>query len=184
MSSAIDLDNAVIPSFAAFLEVQRRRLAYEKGAVQVHFKHSIPLIRAHLVEKAIAQDACIIHHAVDAPKGGDSAFDDALRACRFRDAVDVGDRLAAGLPYFIDHLLRRAAVLALSGQRCADVVDHDLRALRRHRQHNVAADASARACYYNHFSFQHFLNRHDMYTLFSCFRPARSSTPRRILIQS
>ena len=64
------------------------------------------------MEEAVAQDAGVVDHAVDAAEGVERAFDDARAAARFRHAVVVGDRLAAGRDDLVDDALRRRVVAA------------------------------------------------------------------------
>ena len=65
---------------------------------------------------------------------------------RLGDAIGVGDGLAAGLPDFIDDIVRRpgtGGTLAVS--RTAEIVDDDARAFLCRQQRDLAPDATARA---------------------------------------
>jgi len=46
-------------------EVRPRRADHVVAAVQVHLQHGVPVPELHLVERAVAQDARVAHHAVD-----------------------------------------------------------------------------------------------------------------------
>ena len=49
-----------------------------KSAIQMHVNHGVPLLFGHLVEHHVAQNAGIIHHAINAPEVIQRAFDNAM----------------------------------------------------------------------------------------------------------
>ena len=105
----------------------------------------VPVHHAHAVEDAVAQDAGVVDHAVDAAEVVDRRLDDALGALRIGDAVAVGDRRAAGLADLGDHLVGDLGVGALALGRAAQIVDHDLAAFAGGQQRDLLADAAPRA---------------------------------------
>ena len=127
------------------LEVGRRRLRHVEGAVEVHLDDGVPVDRAHAVEDAVAQDAGVVDHAVDAAEVVDRRLDDALGALRVGDAVAVGHRRAAGLLDLADHLIRDRDVGALALGRAAEIVDHHLGALGGGQHGDLPPDAPPRA---------------------------------------
>ena len=128
-------------------EMRHRGAADVEGAVKMHLDHGVPFLGRHVVEHAVAQDAGVVHHHVDAAEIVDRVLHDLLRVLPLGDAVGVGHRpaLAVRLGDLGHHLLRRADILALTGHRRADVVDHHLGAVRRQADRGRAADAAPRA---------------------------------------
>ncbi len=91
-----------------FLEMQRRGLAHEVRAIQMHLEHRIPFIGTHFVKQAVAQNAGIVDHAIDTTERVHCRLDDACRTAGVGHAIGIGNRLTTGGDDFIYHLLRRA----------------------------------------------------------------------------
>ena len=70
-----------------------------------------------------------------------------LEDLKSRDALEVGDRFAAGGADFLDHLLGRRTRLAGTVEVAAEVVHHDLGALLGQQQRLFAADTASSTCY-------------------------------------
>ena len=140
---------------AAFLllEVRGGSAADVKRAVQVHLEHRVPLVHAHLVEEAVAQNARVVDHHVDAAKAVDGRLNDAGCACGIRHAVGIGRGLTTQGFDFVHHFLRGACILAFARDGRTDVIDHHLGALTRHGQRDVAANAATCAGDHDDFVF-------------------------------
>ena len=138
-------------------EMRHRGAADIEGAVQMHLHHRVPFLGRHVVEHAVAQDAGVVHHHVDAAEIVDRGLHDLLRVLPLGDAVGVRHRaaLAVRLGDLGHHLLRRADIVALAGHRGADVVHHDLGAVRRQADRGRAADAAPRAGHDGDLAVQH-----------------------------
>src|SRR6478672_5121858 len=95
------------------------------------------------MEDAVAQDAGVVHHAVDAAKIVDGGLDDALCALWVGDTVAVGDGYAAGLLDLGYHLVGDLDVGPLAFGGAAEVIHHHLGAFGRREQGNLAADAAS-----------------------------------------
>ncbi|MPM42227.1 hypothetical protein SDC9_88890 [bioreactor metagenome] len=157
------------------LEVRGGSAAHVVAAVEVHLDHGVPLVQAHLVKEAIAQNARVVDHAVDAAKAVERALHDAPGARSIGHAVGVGHGLAAcGLDLF-DHLVGGAGIGALAVGGGADVVDHHLGAFGGHRQCHVAPDAAAGARDHDHFSVHHLLCHCLVFLRCVCVRVQRAS---------
>ena len=125
------------------------------GAVQMHLDDGVPFVQAHLVEKAVTQDAGVVHHHIDATKMIQGCLHDAVGTGRLAHAVGVGHGLAAQGLDFVDHLLRGAGIGALTGDGCANVIDHQAGAFARHGQGNVTANAATRARHHHDLALDH-----------------------------
>src|SRR5688572_7869833 len=108
----------------------------------MHLDHRIPVHRAHAVEDAVAQNAGVVHDAVDAAEVVDGRLDDALRALRVGNAVAVGNGRAAGLADLVDHLVGDRLVRALALGGAAEIVDHHLAALGGGEHGDLPSDAA------------------------------------------
>ena len=62
------------------LEMRRGGAADVERALEMHGDDGVELLFRHLVEEAVAQIACIVDHAVDAPERIERRLDDAMRA--------------------------------------------------------------------------------------------------------
>ena len=76
-------------------------------AHQVHLDDLFEGVDAHAVEDHVAQNAGIVHHAVELAVGIGRHLDDLAGRDRFRDALEIRDRGAAALLDFLDHFLGR-----------------------------------------------------------------------------
>src|SRR5580704_13662436 len=77
-------------SAAFLLAVMLRRGAADKEtAVQVHRDDGKPVISAHPMEDAVAQNTSVVHHRVDAAEMIQRGLDDLLRGSPFRDGVSA-----------------------------------------------------------------------------------------------
>ena len=116
-----------------------------EGAIQMHLDHRVPFLDRHVVEHAVAQDAGVVHHHVDAAEIVDRVLHHLLGVFPACHAAGVGDRAAGAvrLGDLGNDALRRAGIAALTGHRAADVVDHDLGAVGGQFQRRGAPDPAA-----------------------------------------
>ena len=112
---------------------------------QVHPDHVVPLAVRHVDDRAVPQDAGIVHEHVQRAELLDRLLDQPGGALGGRNVVPVGDRLAARRPYFLDHLLGWRGVSARAVGSAAQVVDDDLGAFGSEQQRVLAAKAAAGA---------------------------------------
>ena len=120
-------------------------LQHREVPLEVHGDHRVPLRFVHAGDEAVAQDAGVVDHDVEAAELVDRLLDSAFRAVPGGDVVGVGDCRAAGGVDLGDDLVRRAGVSALAGVAAAEVVDDDLGAFSGEQQRVFAADAAAGA---------------------------------------
>ncbi len=120
----------------------------------MYLDDGVPVDHAHAVKDAIAQDAGVVDHAIDAPECLHGGLDDALGRRRVGNAVAVCDRLPSGLLDFVDHLVGDRFVAAIAFRRAAEIIDHDLGPARGCHQRDFPADTAARARHDDDFSIQ------------------------------
>src|SRR5262249_22017932 len=120
-------------------------LRHVEGAVEMHLDDGIPVDHAHAMEDAVAQDAGIVDHAVDAAEGVDRRLDDALGPLRIGDAVAVGDGVAPGAAHLARPLIGNAAIGPFSVGGAAEIIDDDARTLGGGQQGDLPAYAAARS---------------------------------------
>jgi hypothetical protein len=111
----------------------------------VHADDGVELVLAHLHDRLVAQDACVVDEDVEGAVRVDGAADEALGPGPVADVVVVGDGLAAPLGDDADHLVGRALVGAVAGDARAEVVHDDLGTLGGQLERLATADADARA---------------------------------------
>ncbi len=137
------------------LEVIGRGAAHIERAVEVDLDHLIEVDDGHAVEDAVAQNAGVVDHAVDAFEAVERALDDLFRALRLGDAVVAGNRFAAGLADLLHDLFGRLlAGRTFAVDSGAEVIDDDLRAFLGREHGHTPANATARAGYDNDLTFQ------------------------------
>ena len=112
----------------------------DEVALHVDLDDRVPLLLGHVDEHPVAQDAGVVDQHVEVAEGLDGAVDEALAALPVGDVVAVGDGLAAHGLDLLDDLLRGGQVGPGAVLGAAEVVDHDLGALRREQQRVLAAD--------------------------------------------
>src|SRR3546814_8146095 len=105
---------------------------------------------AHLVPDAVAQDAGIVHHRVDAAEVLHRILEDARRALGVRDSGAVRQRLAAGGLDVVHDFLRGGEVGAFALGAAAQIVDDDRCAFLGAQQRDLAPDAAPRLCERGH----------------------------------
>jgi len=88
-------------------EQRRRGAADEKRAVEMDVQHREPLLRLHLVEHRVPQDAGIVDHDVELAEAVDGGADDALRRVPVRDRVGADRSLTAEAPDLVAGVLGR-----------------------------------------------------------------------------
>ena len=114
-----------------------------EGAAHVHADHGVPVFLLHVDQRAVAQDACVVHQHVEAPKGVDGGVD-AFGAVPVGHVVRIGDRLGAhGFDLGHDLQGRTAGGARAAIAATAEVVDHHLGALAGELQGVLASQASA-----------------------------------------
>ena len=93
----------------------------------------------------MSRDAGVVHDAVELAVGVGRHLDDLAGRNGFRHRLEIGDRGAAALLDFLDHLFgwRGAGSRAVGGD--AGIVDNDLGALTGAEQRDLAANAATRA---------------------------------------
>ena len=79
-------------------------------AHQVHLDDLFEGVDAHAVEDHVAQNAGIVHHAVELAVGVDRHLDDLAGRDRFRDGFEIRDRRAAALLDFLDNFFGRRGI--------------------------------------------------------------------------
>ena len=71
--------------------VGRRGPGHREAALQVRVDDAVPLLLGHVEDHAVAQDARVVHHDVDAAEVIERGLDDALPALHGGDRIVVGD---------------------------------------------------------------------------------------------
>jgi hypothetical protein len=100
---------------------------------------------AHAVKDHVAQDAGVVHHAVELAEMIGGRLDDAACGDRFGDRLEIGDGCSAALLDLLDDFLGGRGTVTRTVGRAAGIVDHDLGAFGGAEQRNLPADAAARA---------------------------------------
>lgn len=98
-----------------------------------------------LVEDHVAQDAGIVDDAVEPAEVVGRGLHDLAGGNRFRHRLEIGNSRSTALLDLLDHFLGRRGARAATVGGAAGIVDHDLGALSRAEQRDLAADAAARA---------------------------------------
>ncbi len=114
----------------------------------------VPVLFAHVEDHAVAQDAGVVDDDVELAEVVDRAIDDSFGSLEVGDALEVGDRLAAGGSDFLDHVLRRGARLPGAVEVTAEVIHDHLGAVLGQQQRLFAPDAAAGAGDYRNFACQ------------------------------
>ena len=112
---------------------------------QMHVDDGLPILREHVVEHLVAQDAGGVEHDVQPAERVARLLHHLQAVVEFVDIAVIGDRVAAGRLDLVDDVLRRRRVVALAGAAGAGIVDDDLGAVRRHQFRDLAPDPAARA---------------------------------------
>ncbi len=97
----------------------------------------------HLVERAVAQDARVAHHAVDLAELVDRGLDDVLGALGLGDGVVVGHRATARVLDLLDHLVGHVVSGAGAVSGTTEIVDDDAGALLGERQRVLASESAS-----------------------------------------
>ena len=84
--------------------------------MQMHVNDLVPIVLAHVEEKAVAQDAGVVDDAIEPTVGVHRQLHHARSGVPVGHAVAVGNGLAASGGDLIDHLLGPFAVAALAVQ--------------------------------------------------------------------
>ena len=129
--------------FRLLAPVRGRVTGRAEMTLQVHRDDGVPLQLGHVDEHAVAQDARVVHEHVEVAERLDRLVDEPLRTVPVRDAVDVGDGLAAHRDDLVGHLLGGRAVGALAVGVPAEVVDDHLGALGGEEQRVLAAEPAS-----------------------------------------
>src|SRR5205085_10266317 len=109
-------------------EIDRSRVDVE-GPGYVDVEHRLAVLRKHVVEHLVAQDAGGIEHDVEPAEGIARLLHHGEAIVELGDRAVIGDRLAARLLDLVDDLLRWRLIAALAATADARAVDHDLGAL-------------------------------------------------------
>ena len=109
----------------------------------MHLDHGVELLLGHREDHLVAQDPGVVHEHVELAERVDRTLDDLPGALEVGHVVAVGDGLAAPALDDVDDLVRGRRVGALTGDRAAEVVDHDLGAVIGERDGLAAADTVA-----------------------------------------
>jgi hypothetical protein len=110
-------------------EVGPGRVGYVKAAVEVHLQDGVEVVFGQLVEGAVAQDAGVVHHAVDGAEFLDRGRHDFGSTVGAGHRGVAGDGLAAGGADLIDHLIGAAGARPGPVAGPTEVVDDDERAV-------------------------------------------------------
>ncbi len=111
----------------------------------VHIDDRLPILREHVVEHLVAQNAGSIEHDMQAAERVARLLDHGEAIVELGDRPVIGDSFAAGRLDLVDQLLRRRLVKPLAAAAGARVVDDNLGAVRRHQFCDLAADPAAGA---------------------------------------
>src|SRR5215510_5986689 len=105
----------------------------------MHLDHRVPFLLVHVGEHAVAEDAGIVDENVELAEAIDRLLDHRLGPPSVADIMRIGDRLAAGLLDGVRHLACRRGIAASAVDAGTDVVDNDLRSMRREQQRMLAS---------------------------------------------
>ena len=105
--------------------------------------HGVPILLRGLEQRAIAQDAGVVHQDVDAAEGIDGGGDDRRRGRRLADRLQARHRLAAGGADLGDHALGVGAAATHTVAIDTGVVHHHAGAFAGEQQRVLAPDAVA-----------------------------------------
>jgi hypothetical protein len=124
-----------------FAEMLRGGPADEETAAEVHRDHGDPVIGAHPVEDAVAQNARVVHHSVDAAEVVDCRLNDLPCRSPVSDRVSADLGCTAILANDRLGLLRGSDRRPAAGERGADIVDDYLGSGDRHHDGDLPPDA-------------------------------------------
>jgi hypothetical protein len=130
-----------------------------EGPLEMRGDHRFPLVGSHVEDHAVTQDAGTGDQDVDATETLHGRCHDALGPAPVDNRVDVRHRLAAGLSDLGDDRTGRLRGRVASVDRNSQVVDDDLRPLRRQLECDAAADAAAGARHHGHPASEHVSHR-------------------------
>ena len=133
--------------------VFRRGAGDVERAREMHVDHRVPVILGHLVEDHVAQDAGVVHHAVDPAIGVQRALHDALGGIPGGHALGVDHRLPAALLDDRLGLFRRGGGTAIARDGHTDIVDDHLGAFAGHHERDLAPDAATRTRDHHNLAF-------------------------------
>ena len=120
----------------------------------MHLDDLLERVDAHAMEDRVAQDAGVVHDAVELAVGIHRLLDDLAGGNGFRHRFEVGNGGAAALLDFLDDLFGRRRIVAGTVRGAAGIVNDDLGAFRCAQQRDLAADAAARASNDDDFSVE------------------------------
>ncbi len=133
------------------MNVGARLLRFEMGSsrarnikrtVQMNINHGAPFVGTHVVEEAVTQNASVVDHGVDPPKGIERLFNHAMRRCPVGHAVAIGACLATGRPNLVHHGLSPRAILAFARHAGTQIIDQHSGALGCQGQRELPANAA------------------------------------------
>ncbi len=104
--------------------------------------HQVPVLGAHLVEAAVAEDARVVDQDVELAVRVERGLDDLVAVF---DGVVVGDRLATGRLDLLDDRVCGAGAFAFAERGAAQVVDHHFSAAAGQQQRMRSTQAPAGA---------------------------------------
>ena len=139
----------------ALAKVGRGGPRHVERPLEVHADDRVPVVLGHLVEDDVTQDPRVVDDPVEAPEIADRLRDHALGGGEVRDRVEVGHRLAAGVPDPGHHFQGGHPVAAFALFGSTEVVHDHLRAVPRGEQRDVAPDPPARAGDQDDLAFEH-----------------------------
>ncbi len=111
--------------------------------MQVHADDGLPIRRVQLVEYRIAQNASIVHNAVQATECVHRTGDNFLCSGIFCNRVCVRDGFPASLANFSHDVVRGGAILALTVAVCPNIIDDDFCAMLGGQHGNAASDSAS-----------------------------------------
>jgi hypothetical protein len=138
-----------------------RGAADKETAVQMNRDNREPVVGAHAVEDAVAQDASVIDHCIDATEVVQRSLDDLLRRTPFSDRVGADLGLTAILTDDPLGLLRGGDGRSAAGERSPDIVDDHLGTGSRHHDGDLAPDAATGTGDYDDLAFHHACHGHN-----------------------
>ena len=112
-------------------------------AGQVHVDDGLPILREHVVEHLVAQDAGGVEDDVQPAEGVARLLHHRQAVVELGDRAVIGGRLAARGLDLVDDFLRRRLVRALAAAAGAGIVDDDLGPVRGHQLGDFGPDPAA-----------------------------------------
>ncbi len=122
---------------------------------QVDIDHRLPILREHVVEHLVPEDAGGVEDDMDAAEDIARLLHHLEAIVEITDRAEIGDRFAARGLDLVSHRLCRGLAAALAGAADAGIDDDDLRALFGHQLGDFRADPARRTGADRHAPIEH-----------------------------